>query len=137
MGPRPAPRGGSGAKAGSGKRKTAEGDSREEKVDTNKRKRVETDRGRDAHVDTEEGEVPSEAVAAPKDVQFDAELSAEEIQMMAMMGIPFGFESTQGRKVEDEACNTGAVKVNSKRTARQYMNRKGGHNKNLPSETNH
>jgi len=97
---------------------------------------VESSRARDADVDVEEGEVPGEAVPAPKDVQFDAELSAEEIQMMAMMGIPFGFETTQGRKVDDEACNAGAVKLNSKRTARQYMNRKGGHNKNLPSETN-
>ncbi len=136
MGPRPAPNRGNGTKAGSGKRKTAGGDSREEKLDTNKRKRVETGRGRDAHVDAEEGEVPSEAVPAPKDVQLDADISAEEIQMMAMMGIPFGFGTTQGAKVEDDACNVGAVKVNSKRSARQYMNRPGGHNKYLPSETN-
>jgi len=70
----------------------------------------------------------------PSSVQLDAELSAEEIQMMAAMGIPFGFGSTQGKKVEDEACNAGAVKVNSKRSARQYMNRKGGFNKALPAE---
>ena len=133
MGPRPGPPGG---KAGSSKRKTAGHDWREGNLDTNKRKRLEAGRGRGAHVDTEEGEVPVEAAPAPKDVQLDAELSAEEIQMMSMMGIPFGFGTTQGKKVDDDACNAGAVKVNSKRTARQYMNRKGGHNKNLPSEAN-
>jgi len=66
-------------------------------------------------------------------VALDAELSAEDIQLMSMMGIPFGFGSTQGSKVEDEACNVGAVKVNSKRSARQYMNRKSN-GKHLPSE---
>lgn len=43
---------------------------------------------------------------------------------MVAMGIPFGFDSTQGKKVDDEAANTGAVKVKTTRTARQYMNRK-------------
>jgi len=69
-----------------------------------------------------------------KEVQLDAELTAEEIQMMVAMGIPFGFESTQGKHVEDEAANQGAVKTATKRTARQYMNRKGGFNKALPAE---
>lgn len=87
--------------------------------------------------ETEEGEVT--VAAGPEsrtkkvDVQLDAELSAEEIQMMSMMGIPFGFASTQGAKVEDEACNAGAVKLNSKRSARQFMNRKSN-GKSLPSE---
>ena len=66
-------------------------------------------------------------------VALDAELSAEDIQLMSLMGIPFGFGSTQGSKVEDEACNVGAVKVNSMRSARQYMNRKSN-GKHLPSE---
>lgn len=69
-----------------------------------------------------------------KDVALDAELSAEEIQMMMAMGIPFGFESTQGKHVDDKASNQGAVKVATKRSARQYMNRKGGFNKALPAE---
>ena len=30
--------------------------------------------------------------------------------MMSMMGIPFGFDSTQGKHVEDEASNAGGVK---------------------------
>jgi len=67
-------------------------------------------------------------------VALDAELSAEEIQMMMAMGIPFGFDSTQGKHVDDTASNQGAVKVATKRSARQYMNRKGGFNKALPAE---
>lgn len=69
-----------------------------------------------------------------KVVALDAELSAEEIQMMMAMGIPFGFDSTQGKHVDDTASNQGAVKVATKRSARQYMNRKGGFNKALPAE---
>jgi len=71
---------------------------------------------------------------ALKEVALDAELSAEEIQMMMAMGIPFGFDSTQGKHVDDKASNQGAVKVATKRSARQYMNRKGGFNKALPAE---
>lgn len=69
-----------------------------------------------------------------KDVQLDADLSPEEIQMMIAMGIPFGFDTTQGRHVEDEGANQGAVKTATKRRARQYMNRKRGFNRPLPSE---
>lgn len=69
-----------------------------------------------------------------KEVALDAELSTEEIQMMLAMGIPFGFDSTQGKHVDDTAANQGAVKVATKRSARQYMNRKGGFNKALPAE---
>jgi len=54
--------------------------------------------------------------------------------MMTAMGIPIGFDSTQGKYVDDEAANAGAVKVKSKRRARQYMNRRGGFNKPLPAE---
>jgi U4/U6.U5 small nuclear ribonucleoproteins len=35
-----------------------------------------------------------------------------------------GFDTTQGRHVEDDSVNAGAVKLQSKRQARQYMNRK-------------
>lgn len=45
-----------------------------------------------------------------------------------------GFDSTQGKFVDDEGVNAGAVKVKTTRTARQYMNRKGGFNRALPSE---
>ncbi|KAL4524949.1 hypothetical protein Ndes2526B_g07131 [Nannochloris sp. 'desiccata'] len=76
------------------------------------------------------------AVVPPpaENVELDAELTPEEIQMMMAMGIPFGFDSTQGKKVEDEAANTGAIKIKTTRTARQYMNRKGGFNRALPTE---
>ncbi len=67
-------------------------------------------------------------------VGLDAGISSEEMQMMAAMGIPFGFESTQGKHVEDDAVNAGAVKAKQTRKARQYMNRKGGFNRPLPAE---
>lgn len=35
-----------------------------------------------------------------------------------------GFDTTQGKQTDDDAANLGAVKVQSKRAARQYMNRK-------------
>ncbi len=37
-------------------------------------------------------------------------------------------------QVEDEAVNVSAIKTNSKRQARQYMNRRGGFNRPLPVE---
>ena len=67
-------------------------------------------------------------------VDFDADISSEEMQMMAAMGVPFGFATTQGKHVEDDAVNAGAVKAKQTRKARQYMNRKGGFNRPLPAE---
>lgn len=37
-------------------------------------------------------------------------------------------------QVEDEAANAGGIKLKSKRTGRQYMNRRGGFNRALPAE---
>ncbi|KAF6265144.1 hypothetical protein COO60DRAFT_1480852 [Scenedesmus sp. NREL 46B-D3] len=54
--------------------------------------------------------------------------------MMQMMGMPFTFDSTQGRHVEDDAANASGIKIKSKRSARQYMNRRGGFNRPLPAE---
>lgn len=65
---------------------------------------------------------------------FDTELTAEELRMMQAMGIPFTFDTTQGKHVEDESANAGAVKIKSKRSARQFMNRRGGFNRPLPAE---
>lgn len=45
-----------------------------------------------------------------------------------------GFDTSQGKHVEDESANAGAIKVKTTRTARQYMNRKGGFNRPLPAE---
>lgn len=42
--------------------------------------------------------------------------------------------NVQGQHVEDDASNTGGVKLKQTRRARQYMNRKGGFNRALPSE---
>lgn len=67
-------------------------------------------------------------------VDFDADITAEEMQMMSMMGIPFGFDTTQGKHVDDEASNAGQVKTKEKRRGRQYMNRRGGFNRPLPAE---
>ncbi len=40
----------------------------------------------------------------------------------------------QGKHIEDASVNAGAVKVKQKRRARQYMNRRGGFNRALPTE---
>lgn len=73
-------------------------------------------------------------VSAVSQVDFDADITPEEMQAMQACGIPFGFASTQGAFVEDEAANMGAVKAKQTRTARQYMNRRGGFNRPLPLE---
>ena len=59
---------------------------------------------------------------------------------MASCGLPTGFASTAGVGAADDgdgagaAAKAGAVKVASKRRARQYMNRRGGFNRPLPAE---
>lgn len=58
----------------------------------------------------------------------------EEAKMMALMGIPLGFGSTKGQLVDDPKANVGDAMVKTKRQARQYMNRRGGFNRPLPSE---
>ncbi len=72
------------------------------------------------------------AVPEPE-VDLDAGVTPEEMQMMAAMGIPFGFDTTQGIDRGDEASKMGAVKAKQTRQARQYMNRRGGFNRNLPA----
>lgn len=78
--------------------------------------------------------VPEVVLPIMTEVALDAELTPEEIQMMQAMGIPYSFDSTQGKHVDDERANTGAVKVASTRRARQFMNRRGGFNRPLPPE---
>ena len=68
------------------------------------------------------------------DLEFDAGVTPEEIAMMAAMGIPFGFDTTSGKEVDDVRSNAGAVKAKQTRQARQYMNRRGGFNRPLPAE---
>ena len=69
--------------------------------------------------------------AAP---DMTAGLNADEIAMMQSLGLPFGFQTTQGTEVEDAAANESGFKVTSQRKPRQYMNRKGGFNRLLPAE---
>ncbi|GHP05284.1 hypothetical protein PPROV_000403600 [Pycnococcus provasolii] len=57
----------------------------------------------------------------------------EETLMARMMG--FGsFSSTQGVHVNDATANASGVRLMTKRSARQYMNRRGGFNRPLPAE---
>lgn len=74
------------------------------------------------------------AEAEAPDLEFDAGVTPEEIAMMAAMGIPFGFDTTSGKEVDDVRSNAGAVKAKQTRQARQYMNRRGGFNRPLPAE---
>jgi U4/U6.U5 tri-snRNP-associated protein 3 len=67
-------------------------------------------------------------------MDFGADLTPEEIQAMQAMGIPFAFDTTQGKHIEDESVNVSGYKIKTKRSARQYMNRKGGFNRPLPAE---
>lgn len=65
---------------------------------------------------------------------LDDTVEDEEAKMMALMGIPVGFGSTKGQQVDDPKANVGDAMVKTKRQARQYMNRRGGFNRPLPSE---
>ncbi|GJN21008.1 hypothetical protein PR202_gb08453 [Eleusine coracana subsp. coracana] len=64
----------------------------------------------------------------------DGDMDAEELEMMKMMGIPVGFDSTKGNHVPD--ADVSGVRVVTKRQPRQYMNRRGGFNRPLPPERN-
>eukprot|EP00887_Chlorella_sp_A99_P005235 scaffold1.g5235.t1 len=84
--------------------------------------------------DMEEGALGEGGGGEAKTIELDAELTPEELMLMQQMGIPFGFDSTAGKHVDDEKANAGAVKVKSTRGARQFMNRRGGFNRPLPTE---
>ena len=71
---------------------------------------------------------------APAPVDMTADMTEQEIQMMLAMGIPFSFDTTQGKDVEDPNAKASGIKTSSKRTARQFMNRRGGFNRPLPAE---
>ena len=73
-----------------------------------------------------------EAAAAAPDMS--AGLNADEIAMMQQLGLPFGFNTTQGAEIDDAAANESAVQITSQRKPRQFMNRKGGFNRMLPAE---
>ena len=55
---------------------------------------------------------------------------AAQIAMMKAMGLPVGFDTTQGKPVSGNEFNE-AVRIKQKRIYRQYMNRRGGFNRPL------
>ena len=58
----------------------------------------------------------------PKKKEIDYEEGSDEA-MMAMMGLPVGFDTTKGDKVENN--DVGTFKSTPIFTYRQYMNRRG------------
>ncbi|CAN0903187.1 U4/U6.U5 small nuclear ribonucleoprotein 27 kDa protein [Linum grandiflorum] len=61
-------------------------------------------------------------------------MNEDGMEMMKMLGIPIGFDSTKGKLVE--GANVSGVRAVSKRQPRQYVNRRGGFNQPLPTEKN-
>ncbi|XP_052160478.1 uncharacterized protein LOC127777894 isoform X2 [Oryza glaberrima] len=62
----------------------------------------------------------------------EGDVDVEELEMMKMMGIPVGFDSTKGKHVPD--ADVSGVRVVTKRQPRQYMNRRGGFNRSATAE---
>lgn len=52
--------------------------------------------------------------------------------MLEMLGLPTEFGTTKGKKVQSK--DVGAVFLKTKRSYRQYMNRKNGFSRNLDPE---
>lgn len=69
-----------------------------------------------------------------KDNGEEVDVNEDEIEMMKMMGIPVGFDSTKGKPVP--GADVSGVRAVTKRQPRQYMNRRGGFNRPLPAEKN-
>lgn len=68
------------------------------------------------------------------DESEEVEMDKDEMEMMKMMGIPVGFDSTKGKHVDGN--DVSGVRAVTKRMPRQYMNRRGGFNRPLPAERN-
>lgn len=64
----------------------------------------------------------------------EGEANEDELEMMKMLGIPTGFDSTKGKPVP--GADVSGVRAVTKRQPRQYMNRRGGFNRPLPAERN-
>ena len=80
------------------------------------------------------GLVPPKSAAGDGVAAGEGDVDVEELEMMKMMGIPVGFDSTKGKHVPD--ADVSGVRVVTKRQPRQYMNRRGGFNRPLPPERN-
>ena len=70
---------------------------------------------------------PDEAAATPN-------VDDEEARIIAQVMGFSGFASTHGRHVDDPQTNLSGMRLQTKRTARQFMNRRGGFNRPLPAE---
>mmetsp|Transcript_3563 Transcript_3563/g.22400 ORF Transcript_3563/g.22400 Transcript_3563/m.22400 type:complete len:207 (+) Transcript_3563:338-958(+) len=88
------------------------------------------DRTKAKEAESRRSNPPTEADGSAQDDTVED----EEAKMMALMGIPVGFGSSKGQQVDDPKANVGDAMVKTKRQARQYMNRRGGFNRPLPSE---
>jgi U4/U6.U5 tri-snRNP-associated protein 3 len=76
-----------------------------------------------------------DGIASETKTEFAAPNAVDEDEkLMKKLGIPTGFTTTKGKYVGD--ANHSAVKLTTKRTPRQYMNRRGGFNRPLPAESN-
>jgi len=77
-----------------------------------------------------------DAVNAGKNINNDEAKEtihlSEEDQMKALLGFG-GFDTTKGKQVDDnvKGAASGAVRKDTKREYRQYMNRRGGFNRPL------
>lgn len=92
-------------------------------------RRSDNKRPRDAADDDPEGAKRQKVEEAEEiDEEPEPELSLEAL------GLPVGFNSTKGKKVEGN--DVGGSQVISKRIYRQYMNRRGGFNRNLEPDRN-
>lgn len=92
---------------------------------------------RDA-METAEEELPPPMAEYQVNPEDDPETAAAkmEMEMMAKMGIPVGFDSTKGKgnAQTDALAMQGGVRIKPQRQPRQYMNRRCGFNKPLPAE---
>jgi len=69
--------------------------------------------------------------SAAVDAEEGADTAASEAELMAAMGIPTAFDTTQGKDVGDPRTKLEAVRKKEVRKYRQYMNRRGGFNRPL------
>ena len=72
-----------------------------------------------------------------RDAEVDKPMVIDETlddsEIMKLMGLPVGFDTTKQKKVEDGGAH--CVRIKTKRQYRQYMNRKGGFDR--PLDSNH
>ncbi|BAS97982.1 Os06g0515200 [Oryza sativa Japonica Group] len=80
------------------------------------------------------GPRPAQSAAGDGVAAGEGDVYVEELEMMKMMGIPVGFDSTKGKHVPD--ADVSGVRVVTKRQPWHYMNRRGGFNRPLPPERN-